>query len=193
MKHRRRVLKILLAGALLFLLLAAAAVLFPSRVLTVDSGPVKVDVMVVLGGGSQVRPQHAAELFQAGAAPRILVTGAGDCGWCARWLETNGVPAADIWLEANARTTFENAKFSIPLLRQMGAHKVIIVTSWYHSRRALACFRHLAPDLQFYSRPAYLDDTGNVRRDLRQSENRYMRLEYPKLLGYWVWHGVCPF
>ena len=64
MKHRRRVLKILLAGALLFLLLAAAAVLFPGRVLTVDSGPVKVDVMVVLGGlGSLAGSVVAATLL----------------------------------------------------------------------------------------------------------------------------------
>ena len=52
-------------------------------------------------------------------------------------------------------TTRENALLSIPLLRSHDDTRVIIVTSWYHSRRALNCFRHYAPDLHFYSRPSY--------------------------------------
>jgi uncharacterized SAM-binding protein YcdF (DUF218 family) len=65
------------------------------------------------------------------------------------------VPEKVIMLECGSHTTRENAEFSIPLLRQIGAHRVIIVTSWYHSRRALMCFEHYAPDIKFYSRPSY--------------------------------------
>ncbi len=196
MISRRTLLKILsVAAGLLALLagLAAAAWLYPRQVLTVESGPVTADVLVVLGGGSQARPQRAAELFHAGAAPKIIVSGAGDDLSNQRVLEEQGVPAAAIVRESRSRSTYENAQFSIPLLRELGAKKVILVTSWYHSRRALKTFEHLAPDLTFYSRPTYLDDAGRVPRNVRQEEQRYLRLEYPKLLGYWLRYGVWPF
>jgi uncharacterized SAM-binding protein YcdF (DUF218 family) len=72
----------------------------------------------------------------------------------------------------------------------MGAHRVIIVTSWFHSRRALACFEHYAPDIQFYSRPSYLDYSEAKWNQKGISGN--LKSEYVKLLGYWVCYGVCP-
>jgi uncharacterized SAM-binding protein YcdF (DUF218 family) len=173
-------------------LLAAALVCyhFPRQVLTIDSGPVKADVMVVLGGGFQERAERATELFKQGEAPKIIVSGTGDCDYNERLLESNGVTNTAIILECKSRTTLENAKFSIPLLRQLGAHRVIIVTSWYHSRRALACFRHFAPDIKFYSRPSYV---GYVEDDwARRYVNGFVKSEYVKLPGYWVCYGVCP-
>jgi uncharacterized SAM-binding protein YcdF (DUF218 family) len=149
MKPRRIVLKILLALGLVLLITAFTGFFFPQQVLTVDSGPVKADVLVVLGGGGGERTGRAAELFQAGEAAKIIVSGADDCEWTERWLETNVVPASAVLLEDRSHTTYENAKFSIPMLRALGAHRIIIVTSWYHSRRALACFEHLAPDPSF--------------------------------------------
>jgi uncharacterized SAM-binding protein YcdF (DUF218 family) len=190
MWRRHKILKIFLALVALVVVFAAVAWFFPQQVLIVDSGPVTADVIVVLGGGSLERPGRAAELFKAGEAPKILVSGMGDDMANAQILETNGVPAAAISLEGRSRTTRENAKFSIPLLHALGAHRVIIVTSWYHSRRALHCFEHYAPDLTFYSRPSYF---GYPSADSnRQSINGYIKSEYWKLAGYWICYGVCP-
>src|ERR1039458_754127 len=190
MKHRRTILKILFAAILLLVLLALAAFLFSKQVLTVDSGPVKADVLVVLGGGGTERPARAIELFKQGDAPRILVSGNGDCRWIGQFLETQGVPGAAITLESQSSTTRENAEFSIPLLRQMGAHRVIIVTSWFHSRRALACFEHYAPDIKFYSRPSYV---GYSKAKWNQKgTSGGFKSEYVKLLGYWVCYRGCP-
>lgn len=178
-------------GAIVALLVAVlACCLFPQQVLTVDRGPVTADAIVVLGGGFQKRAERAAELFKQGEAPEILVSGRGDCAYNKRLLEQEGLTSAAIVLEDKSRTTRENAEFSIPLLRQMGAHRVIIVTSWYHSRRALACFEHYAPDIIFYSRPSYFAFSRAQWRD--HGINGYIRLEYVKLLGYWVCYGVCP-
>ncbi len=48
-------------GAVMALLVAAFVFyLFPQKVLTVDSGPVPADAMVVLGGGFQEREKRAA-------------------------------------------------------------------------------------------------------------------------------------
>jgi uncharacterized SAM-binding protein YcdF (DUF218 family) len=174
-----------------FILVGAAALLFPQKCLCVDNGPVKADVLVVLGGGSHDRPERAAELFREHAAPRILVSGLGDCKIYRRSLIELGVPASAIQLEDQSKTSRENAIFTVKLLRRPGVRHVIIVTSWYHSRRALACFEHYGPEIEFYSCPSY---TGYARADW--SRGRLMHriyLEYPKLLGYWMCYGVSPF
>ena len=179
-------------GAVLFLLVAAfACYFFPQQVLTVDSGATKADVIVVLGGGATERPRWAAELFKAGEAPKILVSGDGDAVVNELILEQAGIAKTNIVLEDKSRTTRENAKFSIPLLRQMGAHRVIIVTTWYHSRRALMCFEHYARDIRFYSRPSYFGYPETEWN--RNGISGYMKAEYPKLAGYWICYGVCPF
>ncbi|MGA2854123.1 MAG: YdcF family protein, partial [Verrucomicrobiota bacterium] len=154
-RKRKWILRIALALAALFLALAAAAFWLPQKLLCVDSGPVKADVIVVLGGGSGERPARAAELFKELDAPRIIVSGFGDCENNRRILLKAGVPAGAIQLEDKSRTTRENAGFTLKLLRAENARRVILVTTWYHSRRALACFEHYAPEIQFYSRPSY--------------------------------------
>jgi uncharacterized SAM-binding protein YcdF (DUF218 family) len=175
----------------LVLLLTGAALVFPQPFLCVDSGPVQADVIVVLGGGSHERPERAAELFKEHAAPRIIISGLGDGEINRRLLLAAGVPASAIELENRSKTTKENAQFTIQLLRDQKQQRVILVTSWYHSRRALACFRHYAPEIKFYSRPSYF---ASARADW--SHNRIgsrIRLEYAKLAGYWLRYGVCPF
>ena len=188
---RRWFFKIILVLLGLLLLLAAAAAVFPQPFLCVDSGPVKADVIVILGGGSHERPVRAAELFKEHAAPRIIISGLGDCEINRRLLLAAGVPASAIELETQSRTTRENAEFTIQLLRKEKLTRVIIVTSWYHSRRALACFRHYAPELKFYSRPSYF---ASAHADWPHNRiGSRIRLEYAKLLGYWIRDGVCPF
>jgi len=167
------------------------AFIFPHQLLNLESGDVKADALIVLGGGPEERPARAAELFKAGAAPIILVSGFGDYQISVEILKRDGVPETAIFGESRSISTLENARFSIPLLRQMGARRVIIVTSWYHSRRAMACFRHAAPDIEFYSRPAYLTYPRSQWGRLNTSS--HIRTEYIKLLGYWVCHGVPPF
>jgi uncharacterized SAM-binding protein YcdF (DUF218 family) len=189
---RTKVIKRTIWGLLIVLLLVAAlAVLFPQLFLCVDSGPVTADVMVVLGGGARERPERAAELFQEHAAPRIIVSGFGDAQINRRLLLAGGVPASVIELEDRSKTTRENARFTIKMLRERGVKRVILVTSWYHSRRALRCFKHYGPDIQFFSRPSYC---AVARSDWRQrGVVRKLYWEYPKLAGYWIYYGVCPF
>ena len=176
----------------LLVLLGVAAWFFPQLFLTADSGPVNAEAIVLLGGGtSHERYERAAKLFKDHAVPRIIVSGAGDCEINRSLLIGAGVPTKAIELEDKSRNTKENAQYTIALLRRQKLKRVIIVTSWYHSRRALACFCHYAPEIEFYSRPSYF---ASARADW--SHNRIgnrIRLEYVKLLGYWVRYGVRPF
>jgi len=178
-----------LAVSLLLITLAIAAFMFPQQVLTIDSGEVKADALVVLGG-EQGRADRAAQLYRQGAASQVIVTGYGDCESNVKELERQGVPSASITPEPAALSTLQNATLSVPLLRALRVQRVIIVTSWYHSRRALACFRHVAPDLQFFSRPSYL--AYDSQTGTRLGYDWHVNYEYVKLLGYWVSYGVCP-
>jgi uncharacterized SAM-binding protein YcdF (DUF218 family) len=189
-RRRKWILRLALALGVLFFALAAAAIFFPQKILCVDSGPVKADVLVVLGGGLGERPERAAELFKEHDAPRIIVSGLGDDEINRRILIEAGVPAGAIQVEGKSRTTHENAEFTIELLREQSMKRVIIVTSWYHSRRALKTFEHFAPGIKFYSRPSYFAST---RADWSRNLARRIYLEYAKLPGYWIRYGVCPF
>ena len=176
---------------LLLLLLGAAALVFPRPFLTVDSGPVKADVLVLLGGGSHERSERTAELFKEHAAARVIVSGYGDCEINRHLLVAAGVPGRVIEVENQSKTTKENAQFTIQMLRERKLKRVILVTSWYHSRRALACFQQYAPEIKFYSRPSYF---ASARADWAHNRiGHRVRLEYVKLLGYWIRYGVCPF
>jgi len=186
--------KIWRAFVIIFVLLLAvvvAAVAFPQKFLCVDSGSAPADALVVLGGGSAERSERAAELFKARVAPRIIVSGEGDCEINRQLLIADGVPSKAIGVESQSRTTRENAEMTVKLLREQKIHRVILVTSWYHSRRALASFRHFAPGIKFYSRPSYV---AYARSDWPGKRfTRRVYLEYPKLLGYWIGYGIRPF
>lgn len=164
---------------------------YPEKFLCVDSGKVSAGVIVVLGGGLHERPERAAELYRLHDAPRIIVSGAGD-NWINRaTLIKDGVPARVIEMEGDSTTTRENAEYTIQLLRRENVHSAILVTSWYHSRRALKTFQHYAPEITFYSRPSY---SSFAREQWSVHGNgRRMRMEFLKLPGYWIWYGINPF
>jgi uncharacterized SAM-binding protein YcdF (DUF218 family) len=190
---RKWIFRAVIVVVLLAVLVAAAAYFYPEKLLCVDSGRVSADVIVVLGGGfgSHERPRRAVELFREQAAPCIIVTGFGDDEINRRLLLQAGIPATAIQVEGKSRTTRENAEFTIKLLRERNLRRVIIVTSWYHSRRALACFEHYAPEIQFYSRPAYSGFKQAGRKNIDMNSHIYS--EFLKLPGYWICYGVRPF
>ena len=140
-------------------LLAVIAYFYPEKFLCVDSGRVSADAIVVLGGGNHERPLRAAKLFRQHAAPRIILTGAGDDDINREILiSKRHVPGVGvIQIEDKSHTTRENAEFTIKLLRAEKIHaRAILVTSLQnHSRRALKTFEHYAPEIKFYSRPSY--------------------------------------
>jgi uncharacterized SAM-binding protein YcdF (DUF218 family) len=181
-----------LAGLLgAFIGLAFAAFYFAPNLLTVDSGECKAGALVVLGGDPCWRPQRAAELFKGYAAPLVVVSGDGDYEELAATLRQNGVPDACILRECKSGSTRENALFSTALLRSRGITNAIIVTSWYHSRRALASFRKAAPEMTFYSRPS---DYALRRSDWsRTGASAHIRFELVKIPAYWLIYGISPF
>ncbi|MDX3924432.1 MAG: YdcF family protein [Shinella sp.] len=159
------------------------ALVFADPLLTVRT-PLQgtADVIVVLGGDGPPRAQKAAQLWLEGAAPQILVTGNGDCGAIRDAMIEKGVDGSKIVTECRSRSTWQNAVFSAPLISRMDVGRALLVTSWFHSRRALDCFAWTMPDIEWMSAPA--------ERELGywalvfDAAGRQVLKEYPKILAY---------
>ncbi len=120
----------------------------------------KADVIVVLAGDLGDREQCAVELWKAGHAPRILMSGGGrffgksQTDWMAQFAIDQGVPSDNILREPNAMSTLENATLSLQVMRESGITSAIIVTDKYHTSRSKYTFDHfnVSPkiELQYY-------------------------------------------
>jgi uncharacterized SAM-binding protein YcdF (DUF218 family) len=147
----------------------------------------EADAVVVLGGGIRGGPPdwpdpdlgrasdrvwHAARIYHAGKAPRVIVSG-GSMPWAGdrrseadamlRFLADLGVPPAAILLEGRSRNTRENALYTGEILGAEGFDRVLLVTSALHMPRALATFRAVgidavpaATDFEVMPEPAHL-------------------------------------
>jgi len=151
----------------------------------------KADALIVLGGEPLARPQEAARLFKEGVAPRIFVTGVGDAAKIRRVLLGAGVPDSAITVETKATTTFTNATLLKPLLESASVRSALIVTSPFHTRRALATFRKVMPGISFGVTDASIGWWG--RPEGKGDVNRFAAIEFLKTAEYWLLYGVSPF
>ncbi len=124
-----------------------------------ESLPGQADYLVVLGGESGQRVIGAAELYHAGVAPRVFVSGQGDCLLIVRRLVMAGVPADRIDHECESGSTMENAQMTRQTLADKDVHSAVLVTSWYHTGRALKAFRHVWPEVTWGVRGVFPGDT----------------------------------
>ena len=161
------------------------------RLLIVSVPMSRADAIIVLGGEPLARPTEAARLYQQGVAPRVFVTGTGDAARCRKVLMGAGVPASAIIMEPKATTTYANATLLKPLLEGAKVNSALIVTSPFHTRRALATFRKVMPGIHFGVTDASI---GWWRKpEGRGDLNRFVWLEFLKTAEYWVLYGVKPF
>jgi uncharacterized SAM-binding protein YcdF (DUF218 family) len=155
------------------------AIVLADPLLAVRSERKPSDVIVVLGGDGPPRADLGAALFLAGLAPKVLVSGDGDCTYIALNMTRQGVDPAAIGLECSSGTTEENALFSKPILNTMNVRRAIVVTSWYHSRRAIETFEAVMPSVQWLSVP-----TENAHSFWQIAQNLQIAKEYPKTVIY---------
>lgn len=94
-----------------------------------------------------LRTDTAAQLYAAGRAPLVIVSGAALDGGVsearvmAASLERDGVPPAAIVQEDHSLTTHQNAVYTARLLRQHNIQHFLLVTSALHMPRAMASFQ----------------------------------------------------
>jgi uncharacterized SAM-binding protein YcdF (DUF218 family) len=91
--------------------------------------------------------ERAVVLHRSGLVPRLVLSGgASKAGHTEASVMrdlalANGVPADAIVLDENARSTIENFACSLPILEQLGAKRVLVVTEPWHMRRSMLLAR----------------------------------------------------
>ena len=92
------------------------------------------------------RVMFAAELYFAGKAPIILISGGApetmqpEAELLAQQLQALQIPRKQLLLETQSRTTFDNAVMAGEMLKNAGLQHILLVTSGAHMRRSLALF-----------------------------------------------------
>lgn len=119
-----------------------------------EATPEKSDVILLLGCKVreegvpslllEYRLERALELYSQGYADKIIVSGGqGDNEPMSEaqamriWLEAEGVPKERILTEDQSTSTYENIKYSKPIMEQEGFQTAIIVSNDFHLYRAL--------------------------------------------------------
>ena len=113
------------------------------------------DAIVVLQGEADRRPALALELLRQGYAPRVLLDAADDARiyrWTYAEIAEQYVHTLPPELAGSvsvcamsALSTVGEAAQARRCLEAVGARSLLIVTSEYHTRRALSVFRHTFP------------------------------------------------
>ena len=115
-----------------------------------DEGAAKAEIAVVLAGDYWgFRLTKAAELVRQGYVPRVLVSGppgfyeVNEADAAIHFAVVRGYPAEwFIPLHHTAMSTREEATAVLDALQQRHIHSALVVTSNYHTARALRIFRN---------------------------------------------------
>lgn len=179
-----------------------------ARALVVRDELPQADCIVVLSGASEYveRTRHAAELLRRGVAPKIVLTNDNlRGGWnsaqqrnpyfverAADELRRAGVPAAQIEaLPEPVSGTYDEAVRIRAFASERGLGSVLVVTSAYHSRRALWTMRRVFHDsgVRVGVSPVATDAAQQTPKPfdwwLSARGWRSVAPEYPKLVYYW--------
>ena len=141
---------------LVLLLIVVALASQAARFLVVDD-PQKSDAIVALAGDTNLRPARALALLRQAMAPHVFLdVEAGDQIYDQRLVDLAQRYAASL-PEGNRVSVCPITGFSTNAesddvnrcLQSAGAQTVLIVTSDFHTRRALMIFRHRWPQYRF--------------------------------------------
>jgi uncharacterized SAM-binding protein YcdF (DUF218 family) len=150
------------ARILIVLLILVVGALYSGTFLVIDA-PGRSDVILVLAGETNRRPARGLELLEQGYAPKVILDVPAD----ARIYEWNATELAQRYAESLARasavticpihgrSTKAEAKEAGACLQAAGARSVLLVTSDYHTRRALSTLRRELPAYHFSIAAAY--------------------------------------
>jgi hypothetical protein len=125
--------------------------------------PQKADVILVPAGETDRRPARALALLTQGYAPRLVLDVPAD----AKVYDSTYLQIAEHWASEQPQSqsisvcpiqglsTKSESTEAAACLRKLGAHSVLLVTSEFHTRRALSVFRKQQPDFAFQVAAAY--------------------------------------
>lgn len=146
-----------------FVIVYLSLALYISKQAEIDTKS-KADAILVLGARSYIlgkynpcleaRVEHAVDLYRAGYAHKILVSGGIDkednvneADIMKKMATEKGIPSIDILEERYATSTFENFSLSYDILKQNNLSSVIVVTEPFHVARATLVAKKLGYNL----------------------------------------------
>jgi uncharacterized SAM-binding protein YcdF (DUF218 family) len=150
--------------------------------------------MFVLAGDTWgQRILRAGELYRAGMAPKVFVSGPeGNYGYTedelaigfARKRGFTDVPFTGI--PNHGRSTLSEAKEVLPVLRAAGCRSVLVVTSDFHTRRAGRILRREWPDLAVRMAAAPTRDYDVERWWTTRDWQKTFFFEWSKTVADWM-------
>jgi uncharacterized SAM-binding protein YcdF (DUF218 family) len=170
-----------------------------------SSQPAPAEVIVVLAGDRE-RIVEGIALYKQGLADEIWYTGnvtfttapiPNESQVARQYAIDQGVPAEAITLLPST-STWEDALAIRAQMDEQGVQHILLVTSWYHSRRSLCIMRHHLEledgthQLSWYSAPtdSYHYGPSNWwqhEHGLVQVQNEFIKFGF-----YWLTYGLCP-
>jgi len=200
-RTRRRAAQAVLTAALLYVVVFYTPLLWwVADPLHVSASPRRADAIVVFaggvgesgraGGGYQERVKQAVDLYRAGYAPQLVFSS----GYVFSFQEAevmkalavaNGVPADAIVLEKRAANTHENVRFVRDILARRGWDEILLVSSPYHMRRAIATWRRQAPGVTVVPTPVSQSQFYAHGRGATFDQVRGILHEYAAIAAYW--------
>jgi hypothetical protein len=158
---RKRVWLLILAAISALILMWGG---FAGNLLIVDA-PRPADVILVLAGGPNRRPERALQLLLQGYGRNVVIDvpadakvyGFAETDLAQRYIEDLPQAAVISVCPIVGLSTRDESKDAEVCLARLGAKSVLLVTSDYHTRRALDVFRHAIPQYD-YSVAAARDD-----------------------------------
>jgi hypothetical protein len=125
--------------------------------------PEKSDAILVLAGETEQRPVRALELLNQGYAPRIVldvpadakVYGSTYLQIAQQWAAAQPQASAIVICPIHGLSTKTESSDAAECLRKIGLKSVLLVTSDFHTRRALSIFRKEDPEWTFSVAGAY--------------------------------------
>jgi len=158
------------------------------------SPPQKADAALVLAGdGWGYRVLTAAQLARDGFVPKVLVSGPDgaygnhECDLAIPFVVKHGYPESYfVHMEHSARSTVAEAQAVLPVIRHMGIQRLIVVTSNFHTRRAGAIFRRLAPDITILVVAAPDESFTADGWWLRREGQKTFLTEWEKTMANWI-------
>jgi uncharacterized SAM-binding protein YcdF (DUF218 family) len=185
-----------LAGGFLALvgIFHAQTLTWIAKFLLLSQSAEPADLILVLGGNFYgVRALMGAELGASGYAKKVMISGPPyhnqpESELSIRFLVEKGYRRETfISFPNHSNSTISEAIAVCPELRKLGASRVLVVTSSYHSRRANVVYNLFCPGVQFRSIAAP-DDQFEPDRWWKTPRYRDVFFsEWKKLLGTLLW------
>ncbi len=200
-RSRIKIIKtILIVAASYMLLFHTPIIWFAGDRLAVRHEPKVVDAIVVFSGDGessyinqsyQRRALDAIRYYKSGFAPLIILSSGkeqtfSEVEMIRALLVGRGVPKDAIQIiEKYPRSTFENVVFVQSLLKERGTKNILLITSPYHSRRALWVWRKAMPELVVLA-PVVVDTPESTAQwTASVDEIKVICYEYAAIAYYW--------